>query len=105
MAASFCAKTGRSLPINIDGMLACVLTELGFRPLEMPGVAAISFMPGLIAHAAEEISEARKLRVVDGSYTGPTPRAVPAEPGYWTASTERTGDAGTPGGRPVSVDR
>jgi citryl-CoA lyase len=85
MAAMYCAKTGRHLPINIDGMLACVLTELGFRPLEMPGIAAISFMPGLIAHAVEEISEGRKLRVVDGSYTGPKRRPVPDDLGYWTS--------------------
>ncbi len=86
MAADYCAKTGRRLPINIDGMLGCVLTELGFDPLEMPGVAAISFMPGLIAHAAEEIREGLKLRVVDGTYIGPAPRPLPEDLDYWSAS-------------------
>jgi citrate synthase len=74
---SYREKTGRQLPINVDGMLACVMSELGFSPLEMPGVAAISFMPGVIAHAVEEIESGLKLRVVDGAYVGQAPRPVP----------------------------
>lgn len=66
--------TGRTLPINIDGMLGCVLSELGFTPLEMPGIAAISFMPGIVAHCAEEIESPPTLRVADGAYTGPATR-------------------------------
>jgi citrate synthase len=77
MAQTFCTRTGRKLPINIDGALGCVLTELGFQPLEMPGVAAVSFMPGIIAHSVEEVSEGLKLRVVDGEYTGEAPRPLP----------------------------
>jgi citrate synthase len=94
MTEIFCAKTGRQLPINIDGMLACVMTELGFAPLEMPGVAAISFMPGLIAHAVEEIDSGRKLRVVEGAYTGPAPRAVP-DFEYWSDEIGAVDPTGT----------
>jgi citryl-CoA lyase len=82
MVGEYCERVGRILPINVDGMLACVLAELGFAPVEMPGVAAISFMPGLIAHAVEEITGSRKLRVVDGAYVGPGPRALPPDLGY-----------------------
>jgi len=61
---------------NIDGMMGCVLSELGFAPKEMAGVAALSFMPGMIAHAVEE-SESIKLRVADCKYTGEPERKLP----------------------------
>jgi citrate synthase len=84
IAARFGERKGRPFPINIDGMLGCVLTELGFEPLEMPGLAALSFMPGIIAHSVEEIGQGPKLRVVEGDYTGPAPRELPTELGYWS---------------------
>jgi citrate synthase len=83
MAADYGGRIGRQLPINIDGMLGCVLTALGFAPLEMPGVAALSFMPGIIAHAVEEIGQGPKLRVVEGDYTGSDGRELPVDLGYW----------------------
>jgi citryl-CoA lyase len=67
---TYLGRTGRDLPINIDGMLGCVLSELGFTPLEMPGIAAISFMPGIVAHSVEELVAPPTLRVADGAYTG-----------------------------------
>jgi citrate synthase len=70
----YLARTGRKLPVNIDGMLGCVLSEIGFTALEMPGIAAISFMPGMIAHCVEEITGRPTLRIADGTYTGPEPR-------------------------------
>jgi citrate synthase len=75
---AFNAATGKSLPINIDGMLACVLDELGFTPLEMAGVAATAAMPGIVAHVIEEIERGVPLRIVPdelGSrYIGPDER-------------------------------
>ena len=67
-----------SLPTNIDGMLGCVLTDLGFRPAEMPGIAALSFMPGIIAHCVEEATEPPRLRIEWGSYTGSPDRSLDA---------------------------
>jgi citrate synthase len=96
MAEMYHAKTGRKLPINIDGMLACVMTELGFAPLEMPGIAAISFMPGLIAHAVEEINEGLKLRVVDGTYIGPDTRYLPDDLDYWSKTDNHVGISAAP---------
>jgi citrate synthase len=79
--AAFVAKTGKSLPINIDGMLACVLSELGFTPLEMAGIAATAAMPGIVAHVIEEIERGVPLRIVPdehGShYVGPPERHIP----------------------------
>lgn len=69
--------TNRQLPINVDGAMGMVLSELGFSPKEMPGIAAMSFMPGMIAHAVEEISDGIKLRVIDGEYTGAEERNLP----------------------------
>jgi len=73
---AFIELTGKEFPINIDGMMGCVLSELGFLPKEMAGVAALSFMPGMIAHAVEE-SETIKLRVAECEYTGVPERKLP----------------------------
>jgi citrate synthase len=79
--AAFVASTGKALPINIDGMLACVLAELGFSPLEMAGIAATAAMPGIVAHVIEEIESGVPLRIVPdelGSrYVGPPERHIP----------------------------
>jgi citryl-CoA lyase len=74
--AAYLSITNRSLPVNIDGMLGCVLRELGFNPLEMPGIAAISFMPGVVAHSVEEVTAPPTLRVGYPTYTGPNERHV-----------------------------
>jgi citrate synthase len=73
---AFTEMTGKEFPINIDGMMGCVLSELGFSPKEMAGIAALSFMPGMIAHAVEE-GEAIKLRVAECEYTGVPEREIP----------------------------
>jgi citryl-CoA lyase len=69
-------RLGRDFPVNIDGMLGCVLSELGFHPLEMPGIAAMSFMPGIIAHCVEELLAPPTLRVAEGVYAGHAARSL-----------------------------
>ena len=76
---AFCREIKKDIPINIDGMLGCVLSELGFSPLEMPGIASISFLPGIIAHTVEEIKQGIGLRVMSGEYVGVPERELPAE--------------------------
>jgi len=56
--------TGRRIAINIDGMMACVGDEMGFDPMEVAGIAAVSFMCGLIPHVVEEIKEGSPIRMV-----------------------------------------
>ncbi len=73
---AFTEMTGKEFPINIDGMMGCVLSQMGFSPKEMAGVAALSFMPGMIAHAVEE-SESIKLRIAECEYTGVPERKLP----------------------------
>ncbi len=75
----FVQKTGKTLPINIDGMMGCVLTEMGFDSKEMAGIAALSYMPGIIAHAVEEVKETARLRAVEGEYKGVPSRRLPQE--------------------------
>jgi citrate synthase len=76
VARLFVDAIGKSLPINIDGMMGCVLSEMAFEPKEMAGIAALSFMPGIIAHAVEE-SRTIKLRVAECTYTGKSERKLP----------------------------
>lgn len=76
----FVAVTGkRGLCINVDGALACIMTEMGFRPLEMVSIAVLAVMPGILAHVIEEIEEGKALRIVrdvDADYTGSPERAL-----------------------------
>jgi len=80
---AFNRKTGKDLPINIDGMLGCVLAELGFTPFEMAGIAATAAMPGIVAHVVEEITNGVPLRIVPDAlgsrYTGPAERHLPKD--------------------------
>jgi citryl-CoA lyase len=78
---AFATASGRPLVINIDGMLACVLTDLGFTPLEMGGIAAVAAMPGIVAYVVEEITSGVPLRIVPpelgSTYVGPPERHIP----------------------------
>jgi citrate synthase len=70
----------RGLSINVDGALACIMTEMGFRPLQMVAIAALAVLPGILAHVIEEIEEGKPLRIVrdeDQSYLGQPERALP----------------------------
>lgn len=79
---AFVKITGKRLPINIDGMMAAVMTELGFDPLEMAGIGALSVLPGVIAHVVEEIREGVPLRVIPDAlgsrYIGEPERHLPS---------------------------
>jgi citrate synthase len=48
--------------INLVGMIAMVLSELGFTPPEMTGLAVISTLPGVVAHIAEELASNKIIR-------------------------------------------
>lgn len=73
----FVKQKGTFLPMNIDGALGCVLHDLGFTPLQMPGLAAVAILPGLIAHTVEEIENGVPLRIIPNSvYEGPVQRDV-----------------------------
>lgn len=77
----FVRSTGKTgICINVDGALACIMMEMGFRPLQMVAIAALAVLPGIMAHVIEEIEEGVPLRVVldeDMDYLGPPERALP----------------------------
>jgi citrate synthase len=80
--AEFVRVTGKKdICINVDGALACIMVEMGFRPLQMVSVAILSVLPGIMAHVIEEIEEGQALRIVrdeDQDYLGHSERTLSA---------------------------
>jgi citryl-CoA lyase len=80
VAAAF-ERTGKQLPINVDGALGAILADLGFDPAVMNGLFMIARVPGLVAHVVEEQTTQRPMRRINAAdhvYTGPAPRKVPS---------------------------
>ncbi|MEW5993033.1 MAG: citryl-CoA lyase [Candidatus Zixiibacteriota bacterium] len=61
-------KTGKELPINVDGAIAAVISDMGFDWRLGKGFFIISRVPGLLAHAYEELTRERPMR-----HLGPPP--------------------------------
>lgn len=78
--AEFVRQSGRTtIPINIDGMMAAVLPEMGFTPDEITVLAMLSYLPGIAAHVLEEINEGVPLRIIPPTtsvYDGPPRRSL-----------------------------
>ena len=71
--------TGKKLPINVDGAIAAVISDMGFDWRLGKGFFIISRVPGLVAHAYEERSLDRPMRRLghaDYEYKGPEPREI-----------------------------
>jgi citrate synthase len=70
---------GRPVPINIDGVIAAVLGEIGF-PSELGNAVFIaSRLAGVLAHANEERQTMTPMRRIDPNnhtYRGPAPRSL-----------------------------
>ncbi len=79
--AEFQRVTGKhDIPINVDGMMACVMNEMKFEPQEMAAIACMSVLPGVMAHVIEEMKEGKLLRHIhpdDSEYTGHPERPLP----------------------------
>jgi citryl-CoA lyase len=72
-------KTGKQLPINVDGAIAAVISDMGFDWRLGKGFFIISRMPGLLAHAYEEMTREkpmRKLGPLPFEYDGPGERDI-----------------------------
>ena len=72
-------KLGRKLPINVDGAIAAVISDMGFDWQLGKGFFIISRVPGLIAHAYEERNREkpmRKLGPMPFEYDGPPERTI-----------------------------
>jgi len=71
---------GREISLNWPARVACIGAELGMEPFEYTGIAAIAYMPALIAHIQEEVKEGVPLRIVPPvvrDYTGVPERPLP----------------------------
>ena len=56
------AVSTKPLPLNIDGAMAAVLTDLGFPPAVMKGWFIFARLPGLIAHTVEEATSGEGIK-------------------------------------------
>jgi citrate synthase len=63
-------RTGRNLPMNIDGATAVVYGELGFQPALARGLFILSRSVGILAHAWEQSQENHRIK-------GPMPPEIP----------------------------
>jgi citrate synthase len=73
-------KTGKKLPINVDGAIAAVISDMGFDWRLGKGFFIISRVPGLVAHVSEEGAREkpmRKLGPMPFTYDGPPDRTIP----------------------------
>lgn len=73
---------GRKLPLNVDGAIAAVISEMGFDWRLGKGFFIIARTPGLVAHVFEEWTTQkpmRKLGPLGGEYAGPADRDLPGE--------------------------
>lgn len=77
--SALAAKLGKPLPINVDGAIAAVISDMGFDWRLGKGFFIISRMPGLLAHAYEEMTREkpmRKLGPLPFEYDGPPERTI-----------------------------
>jgi citrate synthase len=68
------------LPINIDGAIAAVCSDLGMPPTVANAIFIISRVPGIAAQAQEEMSREHPMRQIDPKdyiYDGPSERRLP----------------------------
>lgn len=76
-------RTGRPLPMNIDGVTAVVYGELGFEPPLARGLFILSRSVGILAHAWEQMGQGHRIKgpmppELGYSYTGtPAAREIP----------------------------
>jgi citrate synthase len=72
-------RSGKPLPLNVDGALGAILGDLGVPSMMMNGFFMVARVPGLLAHVYEELTEQKPMRKIDPSdygYTGEAERHV-----------------------------
>jgi citrate synthase len=72
-------STGKDVPINIDGAMAAILCEIGFPCSLSNALFMVARLPGILAHANEEITQMPRMRIIDPvdySYDGPKDRKL-----------------------------
>lgn len=72
-------RTGKPLPMNIDGVTAAVYGELGFAPALARGIFILSRSVGILSHAWEQSQQGHRIKgpmptTIPYRYTGPSPQ-------------------------------
>ena len=72
-------RTGKPIPMNIDGITAAIFCELGFPAPLGRGLFILSRSVGILAHAWEEMSRGTRMKGpmpkdIPYTYNGPAPR-------------------------------
>ena len=80
--ASLAIRTGKILPMNIDGATAAVYAALGFAPPLGRGLFILSRAVGILAHAWEQAGEGARIKgpmppSIAYRYAGVPPRSPP----------------------------
>jgi citryl-CoA lyase len=73
---------GKKLPINVDGAIAAVISDMGFDWRLGKAFFIISRVPGLVAHAYEEMVREKPMRKLGDwsfEYDGPGKRQIPTD--------------------------
>jgi citrate synthase len=63
-------RSGKAIPMNIDGITAVIFCELGFAAPLGRGLFILSRSVGILSHAWEEISKGSRMK-------GPMPKSIP----------------------------
>ena len=77
----FAEKTGKNLPINVDGVIGAIVADMGLPTSLAKSLFVFGRVAGLSAHHFEEISTQRPMRRIDFAdhvYEGPAERKYPA---------------------------
>lgn len=68
--AAIAKRTGKPIPMNIDGVTAVIFSELGFPPPMGRGLFILSRSVGILAHAWEQMQRQERIK-------GPMPKDIP----------------------------
>ncbi len=74
------AVSSKKLPLNVDGAMAAIISDMGFPWQMARGFFIIGRVPGLVAHITEEMTSGeglRRLAADETEYTGSAERVVP----------------------------
>jgi citrate synthase len=74
-------RTGKPIPMNIDGVTAVIFSELGFPPPMGRGLFILSRSVGILAHAWEQMQRGERIKGpmpkdIPYTYSGPEPRTL-----------------------------
>lgn len=79
-------RTGRAIPMNIDGVTAIVFCELGFPPALGRGLFVLARSVGVLAHSWEQMQRGERIKGpmpkdIPYTYSGPAQRSLDSDGG------------------------